>query len=185
MTVKKHYASEAQKLKDRMKENFGEKRTEKERKKKQFVYSFNLIDIKTRMYIGCGTSFKSEKEAYHRATEMIQKTGVKINSIRLDKYYSNQSDIDYCKNNFGDAKIYLIPKNNATIKGSQEWKSMLKRFIEDMKTYLKEYYHRNQSESGIAEDKKRIGQQLGQKREDRLDTANFLTLMWHNLYWLG
>ncbi len=185
MTVKKHYATEAQKLKDKMKENFGEKKSQKERKKKQFIYSFKLIDIKTRMYLGCGTSFKSEKEAYHRATEMIKRTGVKINSIRLDKYYSNQCDIDYCKDNFGDTKIYFIPKSNATIKGSLEWKNTLKKFIEDTKAFLKEYYQRNQSESGFAEDKKRIGQRLGQKRDDRLDTANFLTMLWHNLYWLG
>lgn len=184
MTVKKHYASEAQKLKDKIKENFGEEKS-RERKKRQFVYSFNLMDIETRMYLGCGTSFRSEKEAYHRATKMIQKTGIKINSIRLDKYYSNQSDVDYCKDNFGKTKIYLIPKDNATIKGSFEWKKVLEKFIGDMKVFLKEYYQRNQSESGIAEDKKRIGQQLGQKREDRLDTANFLTLLWHNLYWLG
>ena len=62
---------------------------------------------------------------------------------------------------------------------------MLGKFIEEMKPFLQEYYKRNQSESGFSEDKKRIGQQLGQKREDRLDTANFLTLLWHNLYWLG
>jgi len=184
LTAKKHYASEAQKLKDKMKENFGEKK-EKERKKKQFIYSFNLIDIKTRMYLGYGTSFKSEKEAYHQAVKMIKKTGIKISSIRLDKYYSNQSDVDYCKDNFGNTKIYLIPKTNATIKGSSEWKEMLGKFIEEMKPFLQEYYKRNQSESGFSEDKKRIGQQLGQKREDRLDTANFLTLLWHNLYWLG
>jgi len=168
-----------------MKENFGQKKSKKKRKKRQFVYSFNLIDIKTRMYLGCGISFKSEKEAYHRATEMIKKTEVKINSIRLDKYYSNQSDVNYCKEHFGDAKIYLIPKWGSTIKGSPEWKKMLKKFIEDVKAYLKEYYQRNQSESGFAEDKKRIGQRLGQKRDDRIDTANFLTLLWHNLYWLG
>lgn len=184
MTVKKHYASEVQKLKDKMKENFGEK-PEKDRKKKQFIYSFKLMDIKTRMYLGCGTSFKSEKEAYRRATEMIKKTGIKINSIRLDKYYSNQSDVDYCKENFGCTKIYLIPKDNATIKGSPEWKKMLAKFIADMKAFLQEYYQRNQSESGFSEDKRRIGQRLGQKRDDRLDTANFLTMVWHNLYWLG
>ena len=182
--MKKHYATEAQKLKDKMKNNFGEKKS-KERKKKQFVYSFNMMDIQTRMYVGCGTSFKSEKEAYHKSVEMIKKTGIIINSLRLDKYYSNQSDMDFCQNTFGKTKIYLIPKNNATIKGSTEWKEMLMRFISNMKEYLKEYYQRNQSESGFSEDKRRIGQRLGQKRDDRIDTANFLTTIWHNLYWLG
>lgn len=184
MTVKKHYASEAQKLKDKIKEQKTGKKGKK-RKKKQFVFSFNMIDIKTRMYIGCGSSFKSEREAYNNSIEMIKKTGIKINSLRLDKYYSNQSDVDFCKKHFGDVKMYLIPKDNATIKGSPEWKKMLSRFIKNMKEFLKEYFQRNQSESGYSEDKRRIGQRLGQKREDRIDTANFLTSLWHNLYWLG
>ena len=136
------------------------------------------------MYIGCGTSFKSEKEAFHRANQMIVKTGVKINSIRLDKYYSNKGDLKLCQKLFGKIKMYLIPKSNATI-GGFEWNKMLKRFITNIKEYLKEYYQRNQSESGFSEDKRRIGQMLGQKREDRIDTANFLTTIWHNLYWLG
>ena len=94
-----------------MKEDFGEKKSEKKSKKQQFVYSFNLIDIKTRMYIGCGTSFKSEKEAFHNASTMIQKTGVKINSLRLDKYYSNKGDVTLCQELFGKVKMYLIPKS--------------------------------------------------------------------------
>ena len=167
-----------------MKENFGEKKSKKKRKKRQFVYSFNLMDIKTRMYIGCGTSFKSEKDAFHKASEMIRKTGVKINSLRLDKYYSNKGDVTLCQELFGNAKMYLIPKSNATV-GEFEWNKMLARLIENVKGYLKEYYQRNQSESGFSEDKRRIGQRLGQKRDDRIDTANFLTTIWHNLYWLG
>jgi transposase len=168
-----------------MKKNFGErKKSYKKSKKRQFVYSFNLMDIKTRMYIGCGTSFKSEKDAFYKASEMIKKTGIKINTLRLDKYYSNKGDVISCQKLFGKAKMYLIPKTNATI-GGFEWNKMLGMFIEDVKGYLKEYYKRNQSESGFSEDKRRIGQMLGQKRDDRIDTANFLTTIWHNLYWLG
>ncbi len=37
----------------------------------------------------------------------------------------------------------------------------------------------------LAQDKKRCGWTLRQKREDRLDTANVLTSLWHNLYNLG
>ena len=58
-------------------------------------------------------------------------------------------------------------------------------FVTDPVTYPEEYFQRNQSESGIAEDKKRVGWKLGQKREDRIDTADGLTTLWHNLYWLG
>jgi len=85
----------------------------------------------------------------------------------------------------GKVRLYFIPKKNATVKGSWEWKRMLYYFVMDPVTYLEEYFQRNQSESGIAEDKKRVGWKLGQKREDRIDTANALTTLWHNLYWLG
>jgi len=181
--VKKHYATEAQKLKDKMKENFGQEKKKKKKKKRQFVYSFNMMDIKTRMYLGYGTSFKSEKEAFHKATKMVKKTGVKINSLRLDKYYSNKGDAKLCQELFGNIKMYLLPKSNATV-GGFEWNKMLTRLTNNVKEYLKEYYKRNQSESGFSEDKKRISQKLEQKRDDRIDTANFLTLLWHNLYWL-
>ena len=99
------------------------------------------MDIKTRMYIGCGTSFKSEKDAFHKASEMIRKTGVKINSLRLDKYYSNKGDVTLCQELFGKVKMYLIPKSNATI-GVFEWNKMLGRLIKDVKGYLNEYYKR-------------------------------------------
>lgn len=62
---------------------------------------------------------------------------------------------------------------------------MLFRFVNGTTEYLEEYFQRNQSESGIAEDKKRTGCRLGQKRPDRVDTANMLTQVWYNLYWLG
>lgn len=179
LTIKKHYASEAQKLKDKIKES------SKERKKRQFVYSFMLMDIKTRMYIGCGTSFKCEKEAFLEAVEIAKNTGVGISSLRLDRYFSAQAYVEFCHHSFGKTKLYLIPKKDATIKGNWEWKRMLHSFVNNTKDYLKEYYQRNQSESGIAEDKKRIGWKLGQKREDRITTANMCTALWHNIYWLS
>jgi transposase len=143
------------------------------------------MDINTRMYIGSGTSLKSEKEAFLQAIKMVNKTGITIQSLRLDRYFSAQAYVKLCVHNFGDVKMYLIPKINATIKGTQKWKRMLKQFVEDTKEYLREYYKRNQSESGFSEDKKRTGWRLGQKREDRIDTADFLTTIWHNRYWLG
>jgi len=180
LSVKVNYESEAQKLKDKIKT--GE---EQIHKKRVFVFSFNLMDIKTRMYIAVGTSFKSEKEAYDNAIQMAQEQGIDINSMRLDKYYSNQSDVESLKEKFGAICLYLIPKSNATIDGTWEWKRMLYDFVKDTVGYLEEYFQRNQSESGIAEDKKRVGWKLGQKRLDRINTANFLTTVWHNLYWLG
>ena len=180
LSIKVHYASAAQKLKDKIKT--GE---EQEHKKLLFVYSFALLDLKSRMYIGTGTSFKSEKEAYASAIGMAKSAGIHVTSLRLDRYFSNQSDVQNLVANFGKIDLYLIPKSNATVDGPWEWKRMLFRFVSDIKKYLEDYYQRNQSESCFAEDKKRTGWRLGQKRPDRIDTANFLTTIWHNLYWLG
>ncbi|MEK6828068.1 MAG: ISNCY family transposase [Nanoarchaeota archaeon] len=181
LTVKKHYASEAQKLKDKIKGG----NSDKDYMKTLFVYFFALMDIKSRMYIGYGTSFKSEQEAFFSAIIMIKETGIAIKSLRLDRYYSAQFYVDFINQHLGKVRLYFIPKKNATVKGSWEWKRMLYYFVMDPVTYLEEYFQRNQSESGIAEDKKRVGWKLGQKREDRIDTANALTTLWHNLYWLG
>ena len=93
--------------------------------------------------------------------------------------------VDYINQHLGKVRLYFIPKRNATVKGPWEWKRTLYYFVKDPIAYLEEYFQRNQSESGIAEDKKRVGWKLGQKREDRIDTANALTTLWHNLYWLG
>ena len=93
-------------------------------------------------------------------------------------------DVESLVTNFGKIELYLVPKSNATVEGPWDWKRMLFRFVTDTKKYLEDYYRRNQSESCFAEDKKRVGWRLGQKRPDRIDTANMLTCLWHNLYWL-
>lgn len=174
LTIKDHYATAARKRKG------GAKRSGK---RKRFVYSFRLMDLDTRMYIAHGTSFKSEDEAFLKAAEMAAEIG--IDSVRLDKYYSGQKRVELLGQKFGDVTMYLIPKKNATVKGPWEWKQMLKRFVKDTEGYLREYFKRNQSESGFSEDKRRFGWKVMQKREDRVDTANFCTLIWHNLFWLG
>ncbi len=47
--------------------------------------------------------------------------------------------------------------------------------------YLREYFQRNNSESGWASDKKMFGWKISQKREDRIDTSLFVKVVWHNL----
>ena len=179
LTVKKHYASVAQKLKDKT-----NKTTKATKKMGRFIFSFRLMDLDNRMYIGYGTSFKSEKDAFYRAMEMAKSS--EINGIRLDKYYALQSYVEYIKNLFGeDVAIYVIPKKNATIKGPLKWKKILHNFVNDTKGYLSEYYRRNQSESGFSEDKRRFGWRIPQRRPDRIETHNFCTSLWHNLFWLG
>ena len=184
LTIKKHYASEAQKLKDKVKEN-NEDVSDKKYMKALFVFFFAIMDIKTRMYVCYGTSFRSEQEAFLSAVVMLKETGIRILSLRLDRYYSAQMYVEIIEKHLGKVKLYFIPKANATVKGPWEWKRMLYDFITDPVAYLEDYFQRNQSESGIAEDKKRIGWKLGQKREDRIDAANGLTTIWHNIYWLG
>lgn len=187
LTIKKHYASSAQNLKNKLKDSSGKDKTGKDKKSKKrvYVYFFALMDIKTRMYIGFGTGFKSENEAFNKANELVKETGVILRSIRLDKYYSAQKYVKELKKIFGNITFYLIPKKNATIKGDWDWKRMLKRLIEDVKIFLKEYYKRNQSESGFSEDKKRTGWKLGHKKPITISTANFCGALWHNLYWLA
>lgn len=92
LTVKKHYASEVQKLKDKIKS-----KSNKKHKKTQFVYSFALMDIKSHMHISYGTSFKSETEAFTGAVSMAKEINIEVDSIRLDRYYSAQSKFDFCQ----------------------------------------------------------------------------------------
>jgi transposase len=168
LTIKKHYASETQIRKDKAKEYSGTK---------VFVYSFKLLDLKSKMYVAFGMSLKSEKEAFDRAMEMIKKIDVKIDSIRLDKYYSFSSYVD----KFGDAKVYVIPRKNATVRGSWKWKDTMEDFVNNTFSYLGQYFRRNNSESGFSADKRMLGWMVGQKRDDRISTALTCTGVWHNL----
>ena len=168
LTIKKHYASETQIRKDKAKEYSGTK---------AFVYSFKLLDLRSKMYVAFGMSLKSEKEAFDRAMEMIKKIDVKIDSIRLDKYYSFSSYVD----KFGEAKVYVIPRKNATVRGSWKWKDTMEDFVNNTFSYLGQYFRRNNSESGFSADKRMFGWTVGQKRDDRIDTALNCTGIWHNL----
>lgn len=179
LNIKENYCAEAQKLKDKV------KGINKEYKKTKFIYSFTLMDLKTRMYIAFGTSFKSEQDAFFKAKKILEETKISLDSVRLDKYYSAQMYAKLFGKQFPEIALFFIPKINSTIRGPWIWKRMLYNFVTDPHTYLTEYYKRNQSESGHAEDKKRTGWKLGQKRDDRIETANTLTVVWHNLCWLA
>jgi len=185
LTIKKHYASEVKKYRDKTKDNSKLAKVYKTKKKRAFVYSFGLMDFKTRMYIAYGTSFKSERDAYNKAMAMAQETGIKLKSIRLDRYYSAQKYARELNKMFKDITLYLIPKKNATVKGPWNWKRTLARFTQDVMPYLKEYFQRNQSESAISEDKRRFGWKIAQRKTNTINTACNLTTIWHNLLWLG
>jgi transposase len=173
LTVTKHYSSAVQKRHDKVKEvKYGENQFRKE-----FVYKFALLDLNTFMYIAYGASLKSEKEAFDKSMDMLDTLDIKVDSIRLDKYYSQPSYVD----RFEDAKVYIIPKSNCTIKGSQKWKSTLKEFLKDTESYLQEYYRRESSEAAFSADKRRFGWKIDQKLTGRIYCAVACIALWHNL----
>lgn len=180
LLIKEHYASYAQKLKDNAKEN-----NPKEQKKIKCVYSFAIIDINSRMYVAYGTSLKSEQEAFFHAVEMLKSIDIQIKSMRLDRYFSGEFYVNLLLEQIGNMKFFIVPKSNVANIGLGEWGKMLSRFVEDTKLFLKDYFQRNQSESGFSEDKKRTGWKIFQKKPERIDTANAVIYAWHNLFWLG
>jgi transposase len=172
--ITEHYATEAQKLKDGIKEA-----------SKKFIYSFAIMDINTRLYIGYGTSFKSEKAAFENALLITKSTDINVNTLRLDKYFSGEAYVKFCQDYLGKVKMYIIPKSNVAHLGLGDWGKMLIEFRDNTKGFLKKYFQRNQSESGFSEDKKRTGWRIIQKLAPRIDTAYALTIVWHNQFWLG
>ena len=169
LTITKHYSSYIQKLKDKAKYQ--------KSKKKYFIYNFALMDLKTKMYVCFGSSLKSEKEAFDKAMQMLRNVDVKINSIRLDRYYSCPVYVSQ----FGESNVYIIPKKNLSLKHGAKWTETLGNFLLNTMKYLEEYFKRNNSESGWATDKKMFGWKISQKLPDRMNMALFVRMIWHNL----
>lgn len=172
LMVKTHYQTYASKLKDKAKVA--------EEKERKFVYKFALMDLDSKMYVCYGSSLKSEKDAYFRAMRMLADGDVWIRSIRLDRYYSNPTDV----NSYRGCEIYFIPKKNLTMGNGLFWNERLTDFVKNTFEYLKEYFRRNNSESAFGVDKKLLGWKIGQKREDRIDTVCFCKTVWRNLFQL-
>jgi transposase len=175
LTIRKHYASEVEKRKEKAKEA-------KKSDKKLFVYSFKLLDLDTKLYVAYGMSLRSEKQAFEKAKEMLENVkaeiDINLDSIRLDRYYSFPSYID----KFGETKVYIIPRKNSTLRGSWKWKRTMKEFVTDTRNYLKEYYRREISESEFSVDKRWFGWKIEQRKEDRIETALACVNLWHNLF---
>jgi transposase len=153
LTVTKHYRS--------MREKHGESV-----KKGQFVYSFALMDLNTRMYIGYAVSLRSERDAYMKALDMMAGLRIDLESIRVDRYYSGQSILDDFSENTG---IFIMPKKNSRIKGPGAWRHMILRFMNDPIAYLREYFKRSNSESAFSADKRSTGHMIFQRRKDRIE----------------
>ncbi len=177
LSIKEHYASIAQKLKDKGKKNNS--------KRRKTFYSFTLMDVEKRIYLAYGTSYKSEKQAYNKAMNMLKKTNIFLKSIRLDRYYSGKNLVKKLNKDFSGIKCYLIPKKGTKVKGGTAWLNMLNKFYKNTNKFFKEYFKRNQSESGFSEDKRRFGWRIPQKIESRINMAYFSIFIWHNLLWVG
>jgi transposase len=153
---------------------------------RKFVYSFNLIDIKTGLYICYGSGVRSEKEAFGNAIKMLRKVekeaGITINSVRLDRYYSYQSTLNYFDY---ETIMYIIPKSDTKINGRSRWRNIFRRMMKDPLSYLIEYYKRENSESGFSTDKRMVGWKIWQKRDERIDTAISCIAVLHNLFRMG
>lgn len=163
LSVKKSYRDENDKEKDR----------------KDFVYYFSLLDLGTLMYVCCGYSRKSEKDAYNKALKMLKDMGIAARSVRLDRYYSNHSVTeDFDKN----TTIYIIPKKNVTVKGSLKWKKILCDFALNTYAFLKEYFKRNLSEAMFSVDQRFFGGYVRQKLDERIEQCVFARSVLHNLF---
>ncbi len=102
-----------------------------------------MLDLKPKMYVAYGMGTKSEKEAFDRAMGMLEYIDVEMKSVRLDRYYSFPPYVD----RFGEARVYVIPRKNATLRGSWKWKNTMEEFVKNTLSYLEQYYLRNNSES--------------------------------------
>ena len=160
LTVTKHYASSPKK------------------KSRDYRYVFRLIDIDTGMYAGVGYSSVSEMRAFHKAMEMAKIMGIKIDTLRLDRYYSSRKVLKM----FGEeVSVFVIPKKNIATIGI-EWSRVIKRIMTDPVSYLKDYFMRNLSETGYSSDKGRFGGIIRQKREERQSMAMLAIGFLHNMF---
>lgn len=153
-------------------------RTGVKKESREYRYSFRIIDIDTGLYVGFGYSHRSEMDAFRKAMKMLRALDMKVDSIRLDRYYSSRKII-----RMFDRKttLYLIPKKNLRRLGS-EWTEIIKRILVDPYEYLKEYFLRNVSESAFSADKRRFGWKVRQRREDRREIALFSIGVLHNIF---
>ncbi len=169
LTITKHYRTQGSKEGSR-----------------KFVYSFNLIDVKTKMYVCYGSGIRSEREAFNNSMKMLEKikrsTGIRIRSFRFDKYYSFQSTLKILDK---ETVLYILPRRNSRINGPQRWRNVFRRLMRDPVSYLHEYYLRENSESGFSVDKRMLGWKIWQKRDDRIDTTISCIAVIHNLFRMG
>lgn len=153
-------------------------KTDPAKRGKKYLYVFKTIDLETGMYVAFGFSKVSEKDAFDKAMKMLRHNDIEINSISLDRYYSSRKVLEL----FGrKVSVFVIPKKNISKIGIK-WSNIFRRIAEDPIAYLSRYFLRNLNESGFSSDKRRFGDLIRQRREDRQETALFSIAVLHNVY---
>ena len=153
-------------------------RTQPRKKGKKYLFSFALLDLRTGMYVASGFSRKSEMDAFRKSFVFLEKLGIRVDSVRLDKYYSSRKVLRM----FGKkVSVFVIPKKNIAHIGS-EWLRVFKRIMESPFAFLNGYFLRNASEGGFSSDKRRYGGGIMQKLEDRQENALFSLALLHNIH---
>ena len=153
-------------------------RSNPRKKGRDYRYVFRLIDLKTGMYVGFGYSSKSEMKAFHKAMRMVERLGINMNSLSLDKYYSSRKVLNLLGK---EVAVYVIPKKNISRLGPS-WVRVIRRIAEEPMKFLRRYSMRNLSEAGFSADKRRFGWRLRQIREDRREMAMLSIALLHNIF---
>jgi len=187
LSITQHYSTTVERQREKAKENQpGGAGTDKPgkaaasgKKVKRWVYSFRLLDLRTRLYVATGSSLRSERAAYEAALRWLDRMGVVVNSIRLDRYYSFPKEAA----RFKGAKVYLIPRKDTAshIPIVPEWLQAMLGFVDTPMEYLQQYFLREHSEAGFSADKRILGWAIAQRRDDRIGTAETCQSAWHNL----
>lgn len=166
LTVTKHYRTDKEENKE----------VWEEVERKEYIITSTIVDLKTKLYVSFATGFQSEMKLFEQAKCWLEKRGFNLNSLTIDKYYSNQKTITGFKEN---TTIYFLPKKNATIRGSKKWKQSIQKLTTDTMNYLKHFYKRETSEYGHSADKRRFGV-IRQKKKCRIITAMETRMTLHN-----
>jgi len=187
LSITQHYSSTVERQREKAKENPHSgagpdepgKNASSKKKVKQWVFSFRLMDLRTHLYVATGSSLRSERAAYEAALGWLDRMGVEVSSIRLDRYYSYPKEAA----RFIGASIYLIPRKNTAIHIPilPEWLKAMQEFVETPLDYLRQYFLREHSEAGFSADKRILGWGIAQRRNDRISTADKCQAAWHNL----
>ena len=108
-----------------------------------FAYALTILDLGTNLHVAYGVSMKSEKDVHREALRTLSITKMDVEGIRLDQYYCPQFTFDDFPES---AKVFVLPRNNKTIRGPPAWKELIGRLLDMPMEFMSEYYRRGKSE---------------------------------------